>query len=402
MSGLASLTAMGFPLSAAKVALEASNDNIEQAVQFLLTNNAFEEKHTTPSALPPTSKSRPAPTVVNLSDGIVDDNEDEDDDDDDDDLSRALKLSLKSEKIDNGKRQKQAARDFPVQNQSRSASNNNAAAAALSRLDGGGGGKNKLSPTARLKKDHPHVKVPKAMEKKPIDEQIKRCSGRLATHPAAVDTLIRTLSALSGDPTNQRYRKIDMKNPAFERALSGAPGAVDLLVAVGFERRGNLLILAGNVDMARIWMGKSSLEVVRGSEEYLKRKGEIVFERTVADIVEGRGGTNVEREDEERTKHLKSCPVEPGYGQVCVVKLSLGGKIVQRRFASDDVLVDVLHWCGGFGTVIFEKLVEGVWFLFDKNESPMKAIDVTTETKGWTLQRMGLWPSGNLVLMPNK
>ena len=116
-------------------------------------------------------------------------------------------------------------------------------------------------------------------------------------------------------------------------------------------------------------------------------------------MIKSGGNSNTHAdEDEKRAGHLLKCPQEPGYGQVCVIKLMLGGELATRRFASDDIFVDVLHWIGGMGSTIYAKIVEGTWFLIDKNVSPPKKLEVTKETTEHTLHKMGLWPSGSLLL----
>ena len=352
----AQLVDMGFGIDESKIALEASNNNLEGALQLLLTQASFNERAASgvsnANSQPPPPPPNLIPTVADLTTVT----------DTDTDFKKALKMSVQQSKADNGKRQQAAVQNFTAR--TRSAAQNKAAEAAQSRTTNSSDTTTttSLSPASAAKKAHPNLKIPEVLSKKPKEEQIKRSSKRLSPHPLAIDTLLRTITMIQQNPTNPKYRRIDRNHKAFENALKNAPGAIDLLIAVGFKTKPqNILLLEGQVDLALLYLGKSSLEVARESAEYSAAKAEMIFNTKLTDIANGISTSSdvavVEREEKKRLAFLKKCPEEPGFGQVSVINILVGTKQCSRRFSSDDVLDDLLNYLGGIGCILYAKIV---------------------------------------------
>merc|ERR1712038_1733500 len=78
----------------------------------------------------------------------------------------------------------------------------------------------------------------------------------------------------------------------------------------------------------------------------------------------------------------------------------MGGDKIMRKFDGDDVLLDVLHFIGGHGSGIYDKILSREWCLLDMNQYPPAVLD-TDRNLNKTLQFVGCWPSGKLVLRPS-
>jgi len=256
--------------------------------------------------------------------------------------------------------------------------------------------------------------MPTQMKDKTKEEQILRCTKRLSPHPLAVDTLLRSLTAIRTNPSDPKYRKIDKNNAGFKRALQDVPGAHDLLLAVNFrppsstEGRSNkneLILPVEDVDYALLYLATSALEQIKDdSVEYRDAKRLRQFRDEVQRIQTGRdiSGEDEVEEAVKRAAFISKCPTEPLLGAGALLQLALGNDIkLQRRFDGDDVLRDVVHWiAGGCGSVIPDKLTSREWCLVDLNRYPIVPIDVKANMDR-TLQFLGCWPSGKLEIRPS-
>lgn len=259
-----------------------------------------------------------------------------------------------------------------------------------------------VNPTNRsrtIHEHHPHVKIPSKLEDKSKEEQILRNVDRLKSHPTAVDTLYKALTALRTDPNNQKFRRIDKSNPGYQRSVASAPGAEALLLVMNFTQIGNTLVLdRSRVDPALLFLGISALEDARKSSEYQEAKRQIQFTNEIKTI-----HLQVNSSEQEaliRANFISKCPTEPPGGRGALVQVGFGDETIKRRFDGDDVLQDVVNWLGGHGSSIPDKLLTREWCLVDKNRFPISPIDVKLNLDK-TLQYVGFWPSGKLEIRPS-
>lgn len=259
-----------------------------------------------------------------------------------------------------------------------------------------------VNPTNRsrtIHEHHPHVKIPSKLEDKSKEEQILRNVDRLKSHPTAVDTLYKALTALRTDPNNQKFRRIDKSNPGYQRSVASAPGAEALLLVMNFTQIGNTLVLdRSRVDPALLFLGISALEDARKSSEYQEAKRQIQFTNEIKTI-----HLQVNSSEQEaliRANFISKCPTEPPGGRGALVQVGFGDETIKRRFDGDDVLQDVVNWLGGHGSAIPDKLLTREWCLVDKNRFPISPIDVKLNLDK-TLQYVGFWPSGKLEIRPS-
>ena len=356
------LVSLGVPEAAAAQALTATNGNVEQAAELLLNQ----------PGMMTTSSTNRVSNGSNMSE--------------EEQVRRAMQASLQvappSTKL------------APRQNKTvaqRSAASSRAGQAALSRATGK---RPPSSGNSSLSSHHPSVKVIPKLSEKPTEEQILRTTDRLKSSYAAVDTLLKAITAVQQDPTNPKFRTIDTTTAGYQRSLAGAVGATDFLAAMMYRPIGPKLVLdAANVDPALLFLGISALEQTKLTTEYQLTKGQAVLAKSLQTIRAEGGRSEVEAIL--RAADLSKCPAEPMVGKSANVQVTLGEEVVRRRFEGDDTLQDVLHWLGAHGSGIFQNLNRGEWVLLDTDRNVM--LDVRTQAND-TLQYLECWPSGRLRL----
>ncbi|CAB9510763.1 expressed unknown protein [Seminavis robusta] len=259
----------------------------------------------------------------------------------------------------------------------------------------------------KLERHHPNVKLPPRLDEKSKEEQIQRCCDRFKSFPATVDTLIRALQTILSNPAVRKYRRIDQTNPGYQRSLAGAPGAEQLLLALGFRRmtdEQSLVLDTVNRDLLQMALG--ALNETTKTPEYQHAKKELVFRKDVAAHLRA---TPTAHELTARQTLLSKVPREPAPGRSAVMMIHLGGnddnsRTLTRRFDGDDTLQDVLHWLAGtVGTIFYQNLVESrSWSLVDVNRLGETPINCDAPVAAiTTLQHLGFWPSGRLQLRPS-
>jgi len=256
---------------------------------------------------------------------------------------------------------------------------------------------------------HPEVTIPQKMTDKTKEERVLRCAVRLRSHPPAIDTLHRALSALRSNPDNSKYRRLDTQSEGYIRTLEGVPGAEDFILTMNFRRiadrdrpRGRYLVLDRvEVDDALLYLGVSAMEEAKKSNDYQIEKRKIQFLR---DMESARAivGDEGEKEEEEvrRTACLSRLPAEPSAGTLIRVTLAPGpAGTISRMFDSDDILGDVLNWIGAHGSTMPNRIKNNEWILVHGGVTS-ETIDVSTRGCMKTLQSIGCWPSGRLEVRP--
>mmetsp|Transcript_12865 Transcript_12865/g.18898 ORF Transcript_12865/g.18898 Transcript_12865/m.18898 type:complete len:428 (-) Transcript_12865:176-1459(-) len=376
------LQEMGFEPNQARSALEATGGNVDSAAELLL------------------SSTFPASNSVSNHDEFS--------------IENAMEESLQTE---NQRIYRQAQEESLQENRLRSAANSKAAQATISRskinstkAKRANGNSKKARATTQnstatqtvcsIEKHHPNVKVPPKLEDKSKEEQILRNVDRVKSHPAAVDTLYKALSALKNNPGNEKFRRIDKSTLGYQRSLAHAPGAEALLLTMNFtvSDSGILVIDRTRIDPALLYLGVSALEEAKQSNEYKEAKILIKFDEEIRSIK--LSANSSEQEAVLRADFLSKCPSVPVGGRGALIQVAFGDEAVRRRFDGDDVLQDVLNWLGGHGSCIPGKLLSREWCLVDKNRYPINPIDCQINSKK-TLQYIGFWPSGKIDIRPS-
>lgn len=387
---------MGFSQSEAQHALQVSGGNVERAAEWLLlhapTSTDNNNNHSGPTS--------------QLS-GIASDNDEEDQA-----LQEALAASLEANPTRMTSTQPTTTR---------SAASRRAGQAALTRFETsnvnednkkkaknkeGPSSSNIISPPATttlsssqiLAKHHPNVQVPKRLSQHDKEDQILRCADRIAPHPRAVDTLLKSLKRLQENPTDSRLRSIDTTTLGFQKSLQ-APGVLDYLKAMNYHpsySNRNILELS-MYDAATLYLGISALEQIRlTSKEYQHNKQRMLFDEEIQKLLH-QADTDTE-EAIRRANYMSKCPSEPTNGGG-LLQIELGSQKVSRKFEGDDTLQDILSFLGGHASSIPDKLRNGEWFLVDQNLADSPPYNIASlESK--TIQYIGMWPSARLAVVP--
>merc|ERR1712137_935062 len=250
----------------------------------------------------------------------------------------------------------------------------------------------------KLAKHHPNVKLPPRLQDKSKKEQVLRCSDRLKSYPAAVDTPIRALTALSSNPSNIKFRRINKSTAGYQRSLANVPGAEQLLLTMNYSAVGpNTLYLDyGRLDSNLLQLGLSALEEIKATPEYKDGKQKLEFNKNIKQEIANAD----DAEKSERVQYLSRLPKEASESRGALMYVILGDQTIHRRFEGDDTLQDVLNWIGGQSTVIPKRLLSRQWSLVDVNRFPMAPIDCERNADK-TLQYIGFWPSGKLEVRPS-
>lgn len=368
------LAAMGFRESEARHALRVANGDMTQATEWLLTNGSPVGTAGNPVTIPETN--------ANTEDA---------------ELQRAIQASLAIEK-----KQKQKQRQ-------QSAASKHAGQAAAARLT------TTAKPAKKsLANTHPKVQMPKRLSQHEQEDVILRCANRVAPHSISVDTLLRSLKTIQGNPSNRKYHTVDTSTAMFQRSLK-APGVLDFLKAVNFhpDYNNKKRLTLSHYDAAAFYLGISALEQIQNTnKEYSKDKSLRVFQSDLNSAL----SESTEQEQTARNKFLSMLPTEPNKGgsQITIeygvllnhhnAETQTLTKII-RNFDHDDTIGDVLHWLGGQSTTILKKLESGDWKLVDRNRQGPEfdynfhKLDLD-ELKHRSLQYAGCWPSGRLAIVP--
>ena len=336
----------------------------------------------------------------------------------DDDEVEDKKPSSKKKK--ENKVHRPAAAATTQKKQPKSAAAINAGKAATSRFNNNNINTTTKTPktkTTSLDHTHPNLKIPTKMSNKSKEEQIMRCANRVKSHVMAVDTLLRVLTSVKAHPDNPKFRCIDRTNVNYVKYVRDAPGAEDLLHTMNYHSMlpgaNELRLERHRVDDILLYLGISSLEQMKLTNEYIENKKQLAFHKEMTRIGKMNGSimsSMSEYETNVRLEYMSKSPTEPPIGRGAIMSIYLGnenekiqGGYVTRRFDGDDILNDVLNWLGGcYGNEILDKMgrnggnnAKREWCLCDLNRYPMLPLDIEKHGKK-TLQFLGLFPSGKL------
>mmetsp|Transcript_22537 Transcript_22537/g.55852 ORF Transcript_22537/g.55852 Transcript_22537/m.55852 type:complete len:398 (+) Transcript_22537:98-1291(+) len=359
------LAAMGFREAEARQALRQANGDMTQATEWLLINGSPVGITANPIAISETST-------------------------EDAELQGAIQASLAIEK---------------KKPRHQSAASKHAGQAASARLS---------QPTTKktLATTHPKVQMPKRLSQHDQEDVILRCANRVAPHSLSVDTLLRSLKTIQGNPSNRKYHTVDTSSAGFQRSLK-APGVLDFLKAVNFhpEYQNNKKLTMSHYDAAAFYLGISALEQIQNTNnEYTKDKALRIFQSELTTALK----ESSEQELKARNQFLSLLPTEPkkGGSQITIeygVILNHANNTevtkILRNFDHDDTLGDVLNWLGGQSSVLKQKLESGDWKLVDRNRQGKEStygfheLDLQ-DLQHRSLQYAGCWPSGRLAVVP--
>eukprot|EP00518_Triparma_eleuthera_P002263 CAMPEP_0182455020 /NCGR_PEP_ID=MMETSP1319-20130603/1376_1 /TAXON_ID=172717 /ORGANISM="Bolidomonas pacifica, Strain RCC208" /LENGTH=386 /DNA_ID=CAMNT_0024653049 /DNA_START=115 /DNA_END=1272 /DNA_ORIENTATION=+ len=375
---------MGFPEPQARQALE-STGNIESAIALLCSSPPA------PSPASPSPAPAPAPTVVDLASGdpphthTSATSTSASRSQEDKDLALAMKLSMEPSS---------------QQPPSRSASINKAAAAALNRATtttktAKNPSKSMSSSSSSAPSSLSTRNLPASISSIPVQPRLLRLSHRLSKSSLAVATLLKTLTTIQQNPTTPKYRRVDLSSAGFKRSLSGVPGSRDFLECVGFAASAqdpNILTL-GLVDPALFYAALECLKSVTGTWPYAIDLSRRKWSAAVARM--SRPSASL---DSSRARLLASLPSEPaGLGASRVTARVGGGLTLQRSFAADDVVADVVRWLGAcLDPALVEGFRKGTVVLLLKSKNPKEEVggeERREDVEAMTLKTVGMWPA---------
>jgi len=414
-SRVSELAAMGFREAEARHALRVANGDMQQATEWLLSHGSPVGTAGNPIAIPE------AASAASTAATSFEDSE----------MQRAIQASLMTETQNRNKKHRQQQQ----QATQRSAASKHAGRAAASRHTLKTTGV--VVPKKGLATTHPKVQMPKQLSQHDQEDIIMRCANRIAPYSLSVDTLLRSLKTIQGNPSNRKFHTVDTSTANFQRSLH-APGVLDFLKAVNFHTisTNHKILTLSHFDAAAFYLGISALEQIQqNSTDYTKDKALRVFQKDLASALSEKNTTAEELSA--RTKLLSKLPSEPTrggsqitieYGVVLSNLVNTNFNVntknntnntsaaasseqqpsltkITRGFDHDDTLGDVLQWLGGQATEIPQKLQTGEWKLVDRNrQGPEEDYNFhklnVNELKDRTLQYVGCWPSGRLAIVP--
>uniref|UniRef100_A0A7S4C5G1 PUB domain-containing protein n=2 Tax=Chrysotila carterae TaxID=13221 RepID=A0A7S4C5G1_CHRCT len=219
------------------------------------------------------------------------------------------------------------------------------------------------------------------------EQRVQACAARLVGRPLAVDTLITSLSKVLDHPHEEKYRKVNISNKAFQERVASAPGGIDFMYAVGFEPVHGHLLLQSR-DPALLWIGKSALEQQRLTGTYQRAKEALELEQALS-MSQGAYESEVSKR---RAASLARVPEEPAEGLAgnSLICVHVGDSQVWRRFESCNTLEDILHFARSIpGAPLGKATMHNITL------NPAVDLDLEREL-GLTLQRLELWPTGHV------
>jgi len=228
------------------------------------------------------------------------------------------------------------------------------------------------------------------------EERCAKACVTLSPNVDAIDILLASLTKLSKDPTNERFRKVNVNSAGpFKDKVASFPGGIELLYSVGFEPMYGHLVLQ-TFDASLLEHALVCLAAARKSEAYLCAKARKLSAKAVAD----------ERKEKEaaaalkRAGYLAKVPPEPAVengGSVhstCVLTFTVGGeRIARRKFESDNTLEDVLNYVRSLAVLP----VDAVLKLDNVTTAPFRRLDPDDKPcASASLYALDLWPMGTV------
>lgn len=224
-------------------------------------------------------------------------------------------------------------------------------------------------------------------------ERVLAAAERLAPHAYCVDVLITSLSRIVGDPDSEKYRKVNMKNDAFQRAVSSVPGGIDFMYKVGFEPMHGYLVLQRYTPLVATGLQALKDQRSRSAAYATSREALDVQRATQASVT-----SHQQEVSKAKAKFAAKVPEEPVEGEAgsCALCFHVGGSTpVWRRFESCATLEDVLNFARSLPSTPLPREDASPLGLRNITTRPGQVLD-TRHNLGLTLQTLDLWPSGHI------
>jgi hypothetical protein len=242
----------------------------------------------------------------------------------------------------------------------------------------------------------------KDKEERSLDKQAERLATAMSETPEAVDMLVLVLRTIAQHPGEAKYREVKTTNARFRDTVGRAGSAgTAMLELAGFSRAGDWHVLRGAAeDPARLFTCRSALEAAQGSARYLLARDRAAFEAALQASV----GTAGEEEERRKAALRPRVPAQPEAGRAGTTRVTVfcGEDVLQRRFNSDDVVRDIVHWLGAeHRSVIPDRLLgDRSWELVNKTVYPPHVLELSDKELGQTLMAAEMWPGAELVVQP--
>ena len=244
------------------------------------------------------------------------------------------------------------------------------------------------------------VSRPSSAVKVDVRAQLVATATKLSDRPETVDTLLYVIKTIVDNPHEPKYRSIKTTNARFLQTLGVDTRTRDMVEnfmrVLSFERAGEWLSLPPTYNLEALKEAVKVLQEIQLGEVYQASKRNLEFEKA---IEMSRASAN-EEEKARRAVFAAKSPAVPPEGAAGTTRVTFvvseGAPPLTRRFASDDVLLDVVHWIGSERSVICNKILEGAWILVDETLLQKKPLDVVGQDGHKSLYALGLWPSATL------
>lgn len=229
------------------------------------------------------------------------------------------------------------------------------------------------------------------------EETILRSASALATMPESLDLLCTSLGKVLSNPNEPKFKRVPLRNPNFAKHVMDAPGGLELLSAIGYERDADALVLRAH-DETMLTLALSALEAARGSELYRDAKSEQLL---VLALTESQTEWD-QAERDRRADAATRVPAEPADGAAgnTLLCFHLGTKrdrsrCVWRRFESCNTLKDVCAYVEATTPFVLGRTAEIYDITLAATPEKLDGAKLTL-----TLQNLGMWPSAHIQVRP--
>jgi len=227
------------------------------------------------------------------------------------------------------------------------------------------------------------------------EERISKACVTLAPHAEAIDILLTSLTKVKNDPTNERFRKVNVKaSGPFKEKVASVPGGVELLYSIGFEPMYGHLVLQ-SLDPSLLEHALACLDSARTTDAYLSTKARKLNAKAAEEARKEREAAAAIK----RAEFLAKVPPEPAENggsvhSTCVLTFTVGGeRVARRKFESDNTLEDVLNYVRSLSSVPVDAQVK----LDNVTTAPFRHLDPADKRSSTaSLYALDLWPMGTV------
>ena len=254
----------------------------------------------------------------------------------------------------------------------------------------------------RTKKDLNHG----LFKRKPSCKQkllFESYSNILVEFPDTVDLLLHMLTSILVHPNDQKYREVYFHSSAFKRVIKGLPNnaAVAFILLCGFKPSDDWLVLdQKSEDLGLLSNAKKFLENCQYNPIYQVAKNRVDFDKMLQSSKE----TPSPDENYRREQLMRKVPKSPKCGDAGKTQITvfIGDDVIKRCFHSDNMIADIVTWLGAtYNSSIPVHALNESWDLREKNPYLKGVLRVHLDYQR-TLENAGLWPIAELMLEPRK